>query len=77
MDIEAGNVLVGTSDNGPLSVDFYAEKLCQKIIHVSEDAPEEIKAPAYEFRAQVKKAICDIIAEAIESDRLYRSGEPK
>lgn len=69
MDMKVGKVLVGTSDNGPLGPEFYAEKLCQQILHIADGAPEEIKMQAHAFRERMKGVIYRTILEALEADR--------
>ena len=49
-----GSVKITTSDNGGLSNDQIADLATEKIIYVSEDAPDPIKQQAEVFKDRVR-----------------------
>ena len=49
-----GSVSITTSDNGGLSNDQIAEMLANKLIYISDDAPEPIRLQAEAFRDRVR-----------------------
>jgi hypothetical protein len=71
---QVGQVTVATSSNGGHPPEFFAERIVARLIHVSETAPDPIKAQALAFREQMFGIVLDGIKRAITSDRAYRKG---
>jgi hypothetical protein len=67
-----GNVSVHTSSHGPMPVEFYAERIVERLMYVADNAPEPIKAQAVAYREQMLAIVLAGIKRAIESDRVYR-----
>lgn len=67
--ITVGNVSVVTTSNGGHKAEFYAERLLSRLISVSENAPEPIKAQALVYRDQMHKVILETIKSAMASER--------
>lgn len=64
-----GPVVVNTTTNGGFPVEYWADRLLEKIIHVSDSAVPEIRDQANAFRAQLKPAIVYYMQQSINSDR--------
>jgi hypothetical protein len=73
-DLQVGQVTVVTSNNGGHPPEFFAERIVARLIHISEQAPEPIKAQALVFREQMMAVVLDGVKRAIASDRAYRKG---
>jgi len=69
--INAGMVQVFTTDNGGHSLEFFAERIVAKLIHVSETAPPPIRDQALAYRGQMYKVVLDGLRRAVNSDRAY------
>ena len=68
MKMTVGPFSVATTSNGGHPPEFYAERLCDKLIYISETAPPEIKLQALAFREQIRNAALGAIHNAIRSD---------
>jgi hypothetical protein len=67
-----GTVSVVTTSNGGRPPEYFAERIMQRLLHISDQMPEPIKAQAFAYREQMAAIILDGIKAAIESDRNYR-----
>ena len=67
-----GGVTVHTSSNGGHPVEFYAERIINKLIYIGKDAPEPIRLQAEAYREQMLSVVLDGLKRAIDSDRRYR-----
>jgi hypothetical protein len=72
MEIKVGNPMVAVSQNGGLPPEYFAGRIVDKLMSVSDTAPEPIRAQAYEFKDRMFAVILAGIVRAIESDRNYR-----
>ncbi len=68
-----GNVGVVTTNGRPHSLEFHADRIVERLIHVSENAPEPIKAQALIFKDSLKKIILAGLQDVVNSDRMYRN----
>lgn len=59
------------SSNGPLGVHHWATRLADKIMLVSNDAPQPIRDQANAFKAHILRLAEVYMKEAIKSDRSY------
>ena len=69
--IQLGHVSVVTTDNHPHSVDFWAERLADKIISVSDKAPPEIRDQAIAYKNHVRRIVELYMLEALGSYRAH------
>lgn len=65
----AGTVSVFTTNNCGHSADFYADRLINRLIKVSDTAPEPIKAQALNYRDAMHIIILETIKAAMASER--------
>jgi len=68
-----GSVTVVTTSNGGRPPEYFAERIMQRLIHLSDQMPEPIKAQAFAYRDQMQAVILAGIKAAIDSDRNYRT----
>ena len=66
---EVPSVFVQTSSNGGLSAEQIADLCCRKLVHVSEDAPPEIRDQAIVFKVRVENVVLGYIKEAMRAER--------
>ena len=64
-----GHFEVRTTTDRGFSVEEVAEDLLNKLLYISNNAPEPIKAQAVAFRAQIKPVIIHYMRQAVKSDR--------
>ena len=64
-----GSVSIVTSENGGLSNDQIADMLANKLIYVSEDAPEPIRLQAEAFKDRVRNLAQHYIELARKEER--------
>ena len=69
MEMLVGKFEVYTSNNGGHPAEFYAEKLCNRIITVADTAPEPIRAQALHYRDTMYLLILETIKSAMASER--------
>jgi len=69
---QVGQVSVATTSHGGHPPEFFAERIVARLMHISDTAPEPIKAQALVFREQMLAVVLDGIKRAILSDRAYR-----
>jgi hypothetical protein len=72
MEASVGTVSVATSSDGGHPVEFFAERIVDRLIAIGDNAPEPIRAQAYAFRDQMLGIVLEGIRQAILSDRAYR-----
>ena len=66
--ISVGAFSVATTSNGGHPPEYYAERLCERLIAISETAPSEVRIQAFAYREQMRNAALGIIRLAIQSD---------
>lgn len=64
-----GKFEVHTTSNRGHSPEFYADRLTDKLIHVSAEAPQPIRDQAYAYRDSIHAIALMTIQTAIQSDR--------
>ncbi len=62
-------VSVKTTSNRGLTPEEYARQCADKIVAVSDTAPEPIRAQAHAFKARVEQLVQLYLKQAIQSDR--------
>lgn len=68
--VEMGRVMFELSKPRPtLSPDEWAELAVNRIMMVSDGAPEPIRSQAYGYREQIRQVFATIIRQALETDR--------
>jgi hypothetical protein len=67
-----GAVTVATSQNGGMPVEYWAERVMQKLIFIGNQAPEPLRAQVLAYREQMAKVVLEGIKKAVENDRIYR-----
>jgi len=70
-DFQLGNVTVVTTNNTGMPPDYWADRLTDRIIHISDDPlyPSPIKDQAIAFKDVIRKTVRHYIEQAIKSDR--------
>lgn len=66
---DIGSVIVNTTSNGGFPVEYWADRLLEKIIQVSDTAIPEIRDQANAFKAQLRPAIIYYMQQSVKSDR--------
>ena len=67
---ELGLIEVHTTHNRGHPVEFWAESCVDRIIGVSNEAPEQVQFQIKEFKDNIKKVIEEYMQNAIKSDRI-------
>jgi hypothetical protein len=67
--ILAGTPFVVATQGAGHGVEFWADRLLERIIHCADTAHPEIRAQANEFRVQLKPLLLHFLKAAIKSDR--------
>lgn len=75
MILQAGDVLVSTTENKGHSPEFWAEAAANRIVSVGGDCHPVIAEQANAFKGSVWKVIDYYIKQAIQSDRTTLIGE--
>ena len=65
-----GSIEVYTTSEGGHSVDFWAKRCIERIVAVSDEAPEQVKNQVNEFKNNIEKVIAQYMQNAIKSDRI-------
>ena len=65
-----GAIEVHTTNEGGHPVSFWAKLCVDRIVHVSEDAPEQIQKQVKEYKDNIEKVIELYMQNAIKSDRI-------
>lgn len=55
------------SDNGPLAPEQWSKLVCDKIVHVSDSAPAELREQVLQFRTEIEKLLSIYFGQAMES----------
>ncbi len=71
--MEMGQVWVQAEEGKGHSVEFFADRIVDRLIYVSDEAPDPIKAQALAYKDSMREIIIDGLKRAIASDRAYRS----
>jgi len=74
VSIMVAPVGVATSSDGGHSLEFFAERIVARLIHVGDQAPPPIRDQAIAFRKQMFEVVLAGLKSAIESDRANRKG---
>lgn len=74
-NIELGSVMVFTTDNEGHSPEFWAERITNKIVSVSENAEPHVRQQALAFRKYIYDVVLSGIGNAITSDRVTIRGK--
>lgn len=69
MEMQAGKFTVATTVDGGHGIDFYADRIVDRLIHVSESAPEPIKAQALVYRDSMRAIIRDGLLRSARSEK--------
>lgn len=64
-----GSVSVHTSSHGGHSAEFHAERLVKRLINVSKDAPEPIRAQALHYQHIMHVLVLEALKAAMASER--------
>lgn len=64
-----GRIEVVTSNNKGHSIEEVAQMAVNKIISISDNAPDPIKAQAQSFRDTIKQTLVYYMTQAVEQDR--------
>ena len=65
-----GNIEVYTTNEGGHPVEFWAKRCIERIVAVSDEAPEQVKNQVNEFKNNIEKVIAQYMQNAIKSDRI-------
>lgn len=71
VSMDVGQVTVVTTMDGGHPAEFFAERIVERLIMISEEAPEPIKAQALSYRDRMYAIVLDGVKRAIASDRAY------
>lgn len=55
------------SNNGPLAPEQWSKLVCDKIVHVSETAPQELREQVGQFRTEIEKLLAIYFKQAMDS----------
>jgi hypothetical protein len=81
--IDLGDVIVQTTSNRGWTPEEIAERAVNKLIYVSETAPEPVRLQAQAYREEIRGVIIHYLHEAVRSDRttisnrLIQAGHPE
>lgn len=64
-----GKISAVTTSNTGLSIEHWAERLLERIIHVAEDSDSIIRDQAMAYRDSIRAVIVHYMTNAIKSDR--------
>ena len=67
---ELGIIEVHTTNEGGHPVDFWAKRCVERIVAISDQAPEEVKKQVNDFKDNIEKVIEQYMQNAIKSDRI-------
>lgn len=82
-EITLGDVIVQTTTNRGWTPEEIAERAVNKLIFVSETAPEPVRIQAQAYREEIRKVVLHYLIEAVRSDRttlsnrLIQAGHPE
>jgi hypothetical protein len=66
--LTVGQVLVTATRDGGHPPEFWAERVCDRLISIAETAPPELRLQAQAFREQMKAVLLDGMRKAITSN---------
>ena len=66
---QVGSISAVTTNNVGLSVEYWADRCVDKIIHVAEGSDSIIKAQALAYKEQIRQVLIAYMKNAIKSDR--------
>jgi len=81
--ISLGDVIVQTTTNRGWTPEEIAERAVNKLIFVSETAPEPVRIQAQAYREEIRRVVLHYLIEAVRSDRttisnrLIQAGHPE
>jgi hypothetical protein len=81
--ISLGDVIVQTTMNRGWTPEEIVERAVNKLMFVSETAPEPVRIQAQAYREEIRKVILHYLIEAVRSDRttisnrLIQAGHPE
>jgi hypothetical protein len=67
--VELANVTVMATSGRGFTPEEVAERALDKLMYVSDSAPQEIRDQAREYRAHIQQVLIHYMKEAIKSDR--------
>ena len=74
---ELGMLEVHTTDEGGHPTEFWAKLCVDRIIQVSDEAPESVKQQVKTYKDNIEKVINNYMQNAIKSDRITINNELK
>lgn len=69
LTMSAPSVMVHTTEGRGFSPEEVAQRCADRIVHISDSAPDPIRSQAQAFKGQVAGTVARYIREAIASDR--------
>ena len=72
---ELGAIEVHTTENGGHTTDFWAKLCVERIISVSDEAPQEVQKQVQKYKDNIQKVIEEYMQNAIKSDRITINGQ--
>jgi hypothetical protein len=67
---ELGIIEVHTTEKGGHPIEFWSNLCIERIVQVSEEAPEEVQNQVKEYKDNIQKVIEQYMQNAIKSDRI-------
>jgi len=67
---ELGIIEVHTTEEGGHPIEFWSNLCIERIVQVSQEAPEEVQNQVKEYKDNIQKVIEQYMQNAIKSDRL-------
>ena len=67
---ELGMIEVHTTEGGGHPIEFWSNLCIERIVQVSEEAPEEVQNQVKEYKDNIQKVIEQYMQNAIKSDRI-------
>ena len=67
---ELGMIEVHTTEEGGHPIEFWSNLCIERIVQVSEEAPEEVQNQVKEYKDNIQKVIEQYMQNAIKSDRI-------
>lgn len=83
MSMNLGNAMVQTTVNRGFTPEEVANRALDKIIHIGENAPDELKAQAIVYRERIREVLEFYMREAVHSyqttlaAKLTQAGHPE
>jgi adenylate kinase family enzyme len=65
-----GSIEVYTTNEGGHPVEFWAKRCIERIVAVSDDAPDQVKNQVNQYKDNIEKVIEQYMQNAIKSDRI-------